>query len=122
MIQSEVSDRTMRMRIYVLILAVLLGALKLNAQVYAVGVGPNRGPLTTVRVDEHTWACGSLSLVQFRARSGEGAPWVRQTSVHLGTSSFIVRMPAFVVAAIALAPLFFLLTVVVWRVRSHDRA
>jgi hypothetical protein len=109
------------MRVHLLILAVLLGALKLEAQVYAVGVGPNRGPLTIVRVDERTWLAGRFGLVQFRARSGEGAPWVRRTTVHLGASSFTVRLPAFAVAAIASTPLLLLLTVIACRVRSRHR-
>jgi hypothetical protein len=110
------------MRVHFLILAVLLGALKLEAQVYAVGpAGPYRGPPTIVRVDEHTWLASRFGLVQFRARNGEGARWVRQTTVHLGASSFTVRLPAFAIVAIASTPLLLLLTVIACRVRSRHR-
>src|SRR5207249_3630451 len=91
-------------------LRLLLGSLLgfsggiIHGQVYAIGV--SRGPMVTVRVDEHTWLAGGwpngYGLLQFRSRQGEGAPWIRHTTICLGRPLFDVRLPALSVAAIGL--------------------
>src|ERR1043165_4479771 len=93
------------MRTFTLILlAVTLLAVapvRCGAQVYAVGT--HRGPMVTLRVDEHTWLIGGwpngYGLLQFRSRTGEGAPWLRSTTICLGRPVLTVRLPAVLVAA-----------------------
>ena len=96
------------MRTFTLILlAVTLLAVapvRCGAQVYAVGT--HRGPMVTLRVDEHTWLIGGwpngYGLLQFRARTGEGAPWLRSTTICFGRPVLTVRLPAVLVAGIGL--------------------
>ena len=88
------------------LIALLLGfgGTSVHGQIYAVGT--HRGPPVTVRVDEHTWLAGGwpngYGLLQFRSRRGEGAPWVRQTTICFGRPALTVRLPALLVAAIGL--------------------
>ena len=103
-----------------LIIALLLAALRLDAQVYAIGPGPNR-PFTVYRVDEHKWFIGSFGLVQFGARTSEGAPWVRQTTVHFGNSSFRTRLPAVMLVSVAVASVLALIAFPLCRIGSRQR-
>src|SRR5688572_7347923 len=81
-----------------------LGCTNAYGQVYAVGT--HRGPMVTLRVDEHAWVVGSRTneygLVQYRCRANEQAPWIRYTSICLGRPLLTVRLPAILVAAIIL--------------------
>lgn len=81
--------------ITLLTLLILLTGPSGNAQIYSIGVGsPVTGYKTTIlRVDEHKWDAGSIGLVQFRARTAVGVPWIRQTTFHFGSQAFTVRIP-----------------------------
>ena len=63
--------------------------------------------MVTMRVDEHTWLAGGwpngYGVLQFRARNGEAAPWIRQTTICFGRPLLTVRLPAVLVIAIGLA-------------------
>jgi len=114
--------RVMSIRLATLVF--LLTAMRASAQVYSIGVGsPVSGMQWTVlRVDEHRWLAGSVGLVQFRARSGQGTPWIRQTTIQLGTSGFTVRFP--VIASIGYAALIIptlLITLVAGEIYFHRR-
>jgi hypothetical protein len=97
--------RSVRLIWFGFLLAILAGSASAQT-VYAIGVGPNRGPLATVRVDEHFWVITSESgwygLFQFSDRAGADVPWIRRTSIHFGTHQFADRLPAIAVAVIAL--------------------
>lgn len=85
-----------------LLLAALCGVsgVSVHGQVYAYGTQPT----IIVRVDEHIWLVdgwpNGYGLVQFRSRSAEGAPWIRQTTICFGQHSFTVRLPAVLVVAV----------------------
>lgn len=99
--------------------------MRVDAQVYAIGVGSpvNGYTMTLLRVDEHRWIAGPVGLVQFRARSGACAPWIRQTTVQLGTSGFTVKFP--VIASIGYTALIIpalLIIFVAGQIYFHRRA
>jgi hypothetical protein len=97
--------RLLRLICFCFMLAILAGTASAQT-IYAIGVGPNRGPVTTVRVDEHFWVITSQSgwygLFQFSDRAGADAPWVRRTSVHFGSHKFTVRLSATTTAAVTI--------------------
>ena len=97
------------------ILVWLLSEAQLDAQVYAFGIGPIRGPITLVRIDEHRWTAGWFGVVQLRTRNSADAPWVRQTTLHGGTWSVTARLPAAAIG-MALGTPFLLMVALVGRV------
>jgi hypothetical protein len=100
------------------ILVFLLTAISMDAQIYSIGAGsPAVGyAMTILRVDEHRWFAGSVGAVQFRARTGEGAPWIRQTTFQVGASALTVRVPVITFITYSmLAVVIFLVTFVVGR-------
>jgi hypothetical protein len=82
-----------------------LSGMSAHGQVYAIGVAG--GPMVTLRVDEHRWLAGGwpngYGLLQFRCRTGEGAPWIRYTTASFGRPVFTLRLPAVIVSAIPLS-------------------
>ena len=91
-----------------LLLASLIGAACVSHAQVVYAIGWHRGPMVTLRVDEHRWLVGSwpdgsgYGLLQFRSRNGEGAAWVRFTTIYLGSRQFTVRLPAMLVVGFGL--------------------
>src|SRR5438876_645895 len=77
----------LRIWILFLIIATAVPCELCIAQVYAVG--PSGGPMTQLREDEIRLGWGSetngFGILEFRSRLGQGAPWKRYATVHLGS-------------------------------------